>query len=119
VSQLAAVGTIAEHLACSIGPPTGDKTWLTIAPPTGKANLRLVAPYEQVKTMRASVLALGALAAHYSRARTSLPAGAQSRAADRSALRGPRGDGRQGMLDHGYVDVECNRLKGAMIDVPR
>src|ERR1700678_434441 len=45
---------------------------LTIAP--GKKQ-KLEAPYELVKTMRASVLVLGPLVARYGRARVSMPGG--------------------------------------------
>ena len=48
---------------------------VTIAPPTGKKKPKLEAPYDLVKTMRASVLVLGPLVARYGRARVSMPGG--------------------------------------------
>ena len=54
-----------------------------------------VAPYELVKTMRASVLVLGPLAARCGEARVSLPGRLRDRAAaGRPAHQGPAGDGR-------------------------
>ena len=53
----------------------GDSTRSTIAPPTGKKKPKLEAPYDLVKTMRASVLVLGPLVARYGRARVSMPGG--------------------------------------------
>src|SRR3954470_13922189 len=94
---------------------------LSIAPPTAKSKLRLEAPYELVKTMRASVLVLGPLVARYGRARVSLPGGCAigARPIDQH-LKGLQAMGAKVTLDHGYVDVECKRLKGATIvlDVP-
>ncbi len=99
----------------------GDGTELTIAPPTAKGKLRLEAPYELVKTMRASVLVLGPLVARYGRGRVSLPGGCAigARPIDQH-LKGLQAMGAKVTLDHGYVDVEARRLKGATIvlDVP-
>jgi len=93
---------------------------LSIAPPPhGQAKLE--APYDLVKTMRASVLVLGPLVARYGRARVSLPGGCAigARPIDQH-LKGLQAMGAEVKLDHGYVDVECKRLKGATIvlDVP-
>jgi len=98
----------------------GDNTVLTIAPPTGKAKPKLEAPYELVKTMRASVLVLGPLVARYAARGYRCRRLRDRRPADRPAPEGARGHGRQGCARHGYVDVECKRLRGAIIalDVP-
>src|SRR6187455_373444 len=77
VPQLADVRTIAKLLRM-LGwtvEAHGGRTALTIAPPTGRKKPKLEAPYELVKTMRASVLVLGPLVARYGRARVSLPGG--------------------------------------------
>ena len=98
-----------------------DKTELTIGPPTGKKKPKLEAPYELVKTMRASVLVLGPLVARYGRARVSLPGGCAigARPIDQH-LKGLQALGAKVTLDHGYIDVEAKRLKGATIvlDMP-
>ncbi|MEJ5349157.1 MAG: UDP-N-acetylglucosamine 1-carboxyvinyltransferase [Desulfosoma sp.] len=71
------------------------------------------APYELVKTMRASVLVLGPLAARYGRARVSLPGGCAigARPIDLH-LRGLQAMGAQVELEGGYVHVRCDRLRG-------
>src|SRR5204862_1030633 len=98
----------------------GTKT-LQIAAPTGKKKPKLEAPYDLVKTMRASVLVLGPMVARYGKARVSLPGGCAigARPIDQH-LKGLQAMGAKVTLDHGYVDVEAKRLKGATIvlDVP-
>lgn len=71
------------------------------------------APYELVKTMRASVLVLGPLSARYGQARVSLPGGCAigARPIDLH-LRGLQAMGAQVHLDGGYVNVRCDRLRG-------
>ncbi len=123
VPQLADVRTMAKLLRM-LGwtvDEGNDRTELTIGPPTGKKKPKLEAPYDLVKTMRASVLVLGPLVARYGRARVSLPGGCAigARPIDQH-LKGLQALGAKVTLDHGYVDVEAKRLKGATIvlDVP-
>jgi len=79
------------------------------------------APYDLVKTMRASVLALGPLLARCGRARVSLPGGCAigARPIDLH-LKGLEAMGATINLDHGYVDARADRLRGARIylDLP-
>ncbi|HEY0191040.1 MAG TPA: UDP-N-acetylglucosamine 1-carboxyvinyltransferase, partial [Kofleriaceae bacterium] len=121
VPQLADVRTMAKLLRMLGWDVELEKTELTIAPPTGKKKPKLEAPYDLVKTMRASVLVLGPLVARYGRGRVSLPGGCAigARPIDQH-LKGLTAMGAKVTLDHGYVDVECKRLKGAtiMLDVP-
>jgi len=97
------------------------KTEITIAPPTGKKKPKLEAPYDLVKTMRASFLVLGPLVTRYGLARVSQPGGCAigARPIDQH-LKGLRAMGAKVTLDHGYVEVEAKRLKGATIvlDMP-
>ena len=74
------------------------------------------APYDLVKTMRASVLVLGPLVGRYGRARVSLPGGCAigARPIDQH-LKGLEKMGATVTLEHGYVDVAAKRLKGAHI----
>ena len=74
------------------------------------------APYELVKTMRASVLVLGPLLARFGRARVSLPGGCAigARPIDLH-IRGFRKLGAEVRTDHGYVEAVADRLKGADI----
>src|SRR5213082_1655343 len=79
------------------------------------------APYEMVKTMRASVLVLGPLVARFGRARVSLPGGCAigARPIDQH-LKGLEQLGAKIVLSHGYVEVTCHRLEGNKIlfDLP-
>ena len=64
------------------------------------------APYDLVKTMRASVLVLGPLLARYGHARVSLPGGCAigARPIDLH-LKGLKAMGAEIILDHGYVEA--------------
>jgi UDP-N-acetylglucosamine 1-carboxyvinyltransferase len=74
------------------------------------------APYELVRTMRASILVLGPLLARFGRARVSLPGGCSigSRPIDLH-LKGLERMGAQIELKEGYVEAECRRLRGNTI----
>ena len=74
------------------------------------------APYEMVKTMRASVLVLGPLTARFGEARVSLPGGCAIglRPVDQH-LKGLQAMGATITMDHGYMIVRASRLKGARI----
>ena len=77
----------------------------------------LTAPYELVKTMRASILVLGPLLAHFGRASVSLPGGCAigSRPVD-IHLRGLEAMGADIEVTNGYVHASVEgRLKGARI----
>ena len=74
-----------------------------------------VAPYELVKTMRASVLVLGPLLAKFGDAEVSLPGGCAigSRPVDLH-IKGLQALGAEITVDHGFIKARCNgRLKGA------
>lgn len=73
------------------------------------------APYDLVKTMRASVLVLGPLLARFGKADVSFPGGCAigSRPVD-IHLRGLEAMGAHIDIDQGYIQARCNgRLKGA------
>jgi UDP-N-acetylglucosamine 1-carboxyvinyltransferase len=73
-----------------------------------------LAPYEMVKTMRASILALGPLLARCGEARVSLPGGCAIglRPVDQH-IKGLQAMGAEIDLDHGYIDAKARRLAGA------
>jgi len=73
-----------------------------------------VAPYELVKTMRASVLVLGPLLAKYGDAEVSLPGGCAigSRPVDLH-IKGLQALGATISVDHGFIKASAKRLKGA------
>jgi len=77
---------------------------------------RTEAPYDLVKTMRASVLVLGPLVARYGRARVSLPGGCAIGARPINLhLSGLERMGAAIELDEGYVIARSKRLRGATI----
>ena len=73
-----------------------------------------VAPYEMVKTMRASILVLGPLVARCGEARVSLPGGCAigARPVDQH-IKGLQAMGAQVTVEHGYVHAVVPRLRGA------
>lgn len=75
-----------------------------------------VAPYELVKTMRASILTLCPLVARFGAARVSLPGGCAigARPVDQH-IKGLRVLGATVEIDHGYVNATAKRLQGARI----
>ncbi len=74
------------------------------------------APYELVKTMRASILVLGPLLAHFGRADVSLPGGCAigSRPVNLH-IEGLRAMGAEIEVDGGYIRARADRLRGARL----
>ncbi len=74
------------------------------------------APYELVKTMRASILVLGPLLARHGEAEVSLPGGCAigARPVDMH-LSGLEAMGADIRVEQGYIKARCDRLKGARI----
>jgi UDP-N-acetylglucosamine 1-carboxyvinyltransferase len=83
---------------------------------SGHALSNAVAPYDLVKTMRASILALGPLVARCGEARVSLPGGCAIglRPVDLH-IKGLQAMGAEIEIEHGYVHARAKRLKGARI----
>jgi UDP-N-acetylglucosamine 1-carboxyvinyltransferase len=74
------------------------------------------APYDLVKTMRASVLVLGPLLARTGKARVSLPGGCAIGARPINLhLKGFEKLGARVVTEHGYVEAEAKQLTGARI----
>jgi UDP-N-acetylglucosamine 1-carboxyvinyltransferase len=74
------------------------------------------APYDLVRTMRASVLVLGPLLARLGRARVSLPGGCAIGARPVNLhLKGLQQLGADISLEHGYIEAQARSLKGAEI----
>lgn len=78
---------------------------------TGLTSLR--APYDLVKTMRASILVLGPMLARFGEAEVSLPGGCAigSRPVDQH-IKGLQAMGADITIDHGYVKARAAKLKG-------
>ena len=93
--------TIGEKMSIEIDPTTLENTF---------------APYELVKTMRASILVLGPLLARYGEAEVSLPGGCAigARPVDMH-LSGLQAMGAQIDVEQGYIKARCDRLHGARI----
>ncbi|MCD9122260.1 MULTISPECIES: UDP-N-acetylglucosamine 1-carboxyvinyltransferase [Cupriavidus] len=74
------------------------------------------APYEMVKTMRASILVLGPLVARLGEARVSLPGGCAigARPVDQH-IKGLQAMGAEIAIEHGFIHARARRLKGARI----
>jgi UDP-N-acetylglucosamine 1-carboxyvinyltransferase len=75
-----------------------------------------LAPYEMVKTMRASILALGPLVARFGEARVSLPGGCAigSRPVDLH-IKGLQAMGAEINIEAGYIHAQARRLAGARV----
>jgi UDP-N-acetylglucosamine 1-carboxyvinyltransferase len=74
------------------------------------------APYELVKTMRASILLLGPLLARYGKAKISLPGGCAIGARPVNLhLKALSAMGADMFLDQGYINASAERLQGANI----
>ncbi|MDZ5455448.1 UDP-N-acetylglucosamine 1-carboxyvinyltransferase [Azohydromonas lata] len=94
------------------GTPGGDEVLID-----ARAGIEPVAPYELVKTMRASILVLGPLLARLGRATVSLPGGCAigSRPVDQH-IKGLQAMGATIAVEHGnIVATSDGRLKGARI----
>ena len=93
--------TIGEKMSIEVDPATLENTF---------------APYELVKTMRASILVLGPLLARFGRAEVSLPGGCAigARPVDMH-LSGLEAMGAEILVEQGYIKARCKRLKGARI----
>jgi len=90
-----------------------DGNTVRITPPQ---TMHYEAPYELVKTMRASVLVLGPLLARVKKARVSLPGGCAIGVRPINLhLKGLAKLGASIKIEEGYVDAEVSRLKGARI----
>ncbi|MFM6989004.1 MAG: UDP-N-acetylglucosamine 1-carboxyvinyltransferase [Arenimonas sp.] len=102
ISLLGALGakiTVDDHQTLHIDPRSVNQT---------------VAPYELVKTMRASILVLGPLLAKFGHAEVSLPGGCAigSRPVDLH-IRGMQALGAEVTVENGFVKAKCDRLRGA------
>ena len=120
LNDVATMGKLLEKLGCQV--EANAHTVVVEPPPATSSKKRsFEAPYELVKTMRASVLVLGPLVARFGKARVSLPGGCAigARPIDQH-LKGLEAMGAHVKLSHGYVECEARRLRGARIvlDIP-
>jgi UDP-N-acetylglucosamine 1-carboxyvinyltransferase len=82
----------------------------------GSAITTLEAPYDLVKTMRASILVLGPLLARFGEAKVSLPGGCAigTRPVDQH-IKGLQALGAEITIEGGYIYAKCKKLKGTRI----
>ena len=97
-----------EVLGCSVSMDGGRATIDTSPIDTFEA------PYDLVRTMRASVYVLGPLLARFGKARVSMPGGCAwgPRPID-LPLKGLVAMGADIRIDHGYIDATAEKLHGA------
>lgn len=90
-----------------------EKLQIEIDPATIKS---MRAPYELVKTMRASILVLGPLLARFGQAEVSLPGGCAigTRPVDLH-IKGLQAMGAEISVDNGYINARCKRLQGTRL----
>lgn len=106
---------VLETMGCETARLTGrQKSVCTVS--VGK-HITPEAPYDLVKTMRASVLVLGPLVARYGRARVSMPGGCAigARPIDQH-LKGLKALGAEITLTEGYVEARAKQLKGGTVN---
>lgn len=113
VPDLADVHTmlkLLEELGCKVN-KEGHKVTIDASQLTSTE-----APYDLVKTMRASILVLGPLLARFGRAKVSLPGGCSigARPVDQH-IKGLKALGADISIEHGYVTAHADRLTGTNI----
>ncbi|HSB21008.1 MAG TPA: UDP-N-acetylglucosamine 1-carboxyvinyltransferase [Anaeromyxobacteraceae bacterium] len=111
LADVRTMGRLLGHMGCSFERTGGHAVALRVP-----AAPRPEAPYELVRTMRASVVVLGPLVARLGRAQVSLPGGCAigARPIDQH-LKGLAALGAEIELRHGYVEARApgGRLRGA------
>lgn len=114
VPQLRDVDTtlqLLQRLGAKVGRPRAEMVEVTASD-----MMSIEAPYELVKTMRASILVLGPLLARFGEAKVSLPGGCAigQRPVDQH-IRGLQALGADISIEHGYVIARAKRLQGAVV----
>ncbi len=117
VRDIITMAKLLAHMRCRVESPDIPPSEFTIqADNVSHAE----APYELVKTMRASVLTLGPLVARFGYARVSLPGGCAigARPIDLH-IQGLEKLGATISVDHGYVEARAKRLRGMTFRFPK
>ncbi|HET6495667.1 MAG TPA: UDP-N-acetylglucosamine 1-carboxyvinyltransferase [Thermoleophilia bacterium] len=113
VPQIVDVATMVAMLRALGAEVTAEGSDLTIRAGTA---LNGCAPYELVRTMRASIIVMGPLVARLGEAAIAMPGGCNigPRRID-FHIRGLEKLGATVEMDHGFIRVHCRRLKGAVV----
>jgi UDP-N-acetylglucosamine 1-carboxyvinyltransferase len=117
VRDIITMAKLLAHMRCRVESPDLPPSEVTIQAETVSHG---EAPYELVKTMRASVLTLGPLVARFGYARVSLPGGCAigARPIDLH-IQGLETLGTEITVEHGYVEARSKRLRGVTFRFPR
>ena len=117
VRDIITMAKLLAHMRCRVESPDLPPSEFTIQAETVS---HAEAPYELVKTMRASVLTLGPLVARFGYARVSLPGGCAigARPIDLH-IQALEKLGAQVSVDHGYVEARAKRLRGTTFRFPK
>ena len=113
VRDIVTMGRLLEHMGAEVQQAESNPHSFTIQ---ARDNRHAEAPYDLVKTMRASILTLGPLVARSGYARVSLPGGCAigARPVDLH-IRALEQMGVAISLDHGYMEARAGKLRGAEI----
>jgi len=113
LQDVATMLKLLRQMGAAVERPESEPERVTIS---AGAGIDPVAPYELVKTMRASILVLGPLLARFGRATVSLPGGCAigSRPVDQH-IKGLQAMGADIVVEHGNIVAKAARLKGARI----
>ncbi len=113
VRDIETMARLLEHMNVEVARPEGEGESARVRLRAGTIS-HAEAPYDLVKTMRASVLALGPLVARTGYARVSMPGGCAigARPIDLH-LKALERLGAEIATEHGYVEARAKRLRGA------
>ena len=117
VRDIITMAKLLAHMHCTVESPDIPPSEFTIRAETIS---HAEAPYELVKTMRASVLTLGPLVARFGYARVSLPGGCAIGARPIDIhIQALENLGAQISVEHGYVEARASRLRGTTYRFPK
>jgi UDP-N-acetylglucosamine 1-carboxyvinyltransferase len=117
VRDIITMAKLLAHMRCVVQSPDLPPSEFTIQAETIS---HAEAPYELVRTMRASILTLGPLVARFGYARVSLPGGCSigARPVDLH-IQALEKLGAQVTVDHGYIEARADRLRGTTFCFPK
>ena len=117
VRDIITMAKLLAHMRCRVETPDIPPSEFTIR---AENISHAEAPYELVKTMRATVLTLGPLVARFGYARVSLPGGCSigARPIDLH-IQALEKLGASISVEHGYVEARAGRLKGCSFRFPK
>ncbi len=117
VRDIITMAKLLAHMRCTVQSPDIPPSEFDIQAETVS---HAEAPYELVKTMRASVLTLGPLVARFGYARVSLPGGCAigARPVDLH-IQALEKLGATVSVDHGYIEARATRLRGTTFRFPK